>query len=414
MAAATASRPVTDLPASSTRPAVDPTVDAEAIRSRLFGTPYEPNLALWTADQNRWASLSDAQRQSYYDELRASGLPTLTTGPSVWNGPELQQQTEKWLYTVTDSDKQEVVDALKHFQSLQLSFDDISRATFPLKGAFAKRLEQASEEIHNGIGLVVLRGFEPKQWKREEQIIVYAGIASYIGDERLRQQKDRAIVHLRDLTKFKADERPAITVKGQTNGNQVAHTDTGDVVGLFTLGRAEKGGVSQLSSIGQAYNWFATNRPDILLRLTSPTWEWEGQAPSPLFHHHAGRILAQYARRPWFPFYEDKGRRGNTPELPYDKHVALDAIHFIAEQGFLNIDLQEGDVEFFNNLQVFHARTYSEDSEQNARHLLRIWVRNEEKAVPLPEVLQERWKAIRTDEKLTWPLEAWEKENKQE
>ena len=60
-------------------------------------------------------------------------------------------------------------------------------------------------------------------------------------------------------------------VKGQTAGNQVFHTDAGDIVGLFTLGKAAKGGLSQLSSIGATYNTFAESRRDIL-RTLAGTW----------------------------------------------------------------------------------------------------------------------------------------------
>lgn len=194
---------------------------------------------------------------------------------------------------------------------------------------------------------------------------------------------------------------------GQTNGNQVAHTDNGDVISLFTLSPAAEGGLSQVASVGEVYNWFAENRPDILRVLTDKSWEWGGHEASPLIHAYKGRILAQYARRPWFNFYE--GQRFDK-ELPYDKHIALDALHFVAEDRFINLDLQKGDIEFINNLQVFHARNAATDSEEKQRHLLRLWVRNEEKHVPVPPVLQSRWKELLDNQNLRWPLEAWEKE----
>lgn len=156
------------------------------------------------------------------------------------------------------------------------------------------------------------------------------------------------------------------------------------------------------------YNWFAQNRPDILAELTEPTWVWAGQEPTPILHWHLGRVLAQYARRPWFPFFE-AGRRGDSPELPYNKHIALDALHFTAADQFLELDLQQGDIEYVNNLQIFHARNYSEDSEDKIRHLLRLWIRNEEKAVPRPAVLNARWDGLLDNADLRWPLEAWTK-----
>ncbi|PWN49404.1 Clavaminate synthase-like protein [Violaceomyces palustris] len=387
---------------------IDLAIDEEAIRNRLFGTPYEPNPELWKADQNKFSRLSEEERNNLYETFKGSGYPERAQGPTIWDGKVLIDQTEKWLYQVSEEERVEVEEAVKHFVSLDLGFDSISKETFPLK-SLSKQLEKAKDEIHDGIGFTVIRGLKPEVWNREERIIAFAGIASYVGPVRLKQQDGQAIVHLRDLTRLKSEQRPTITLKGQTNGNQVAHTDAGDIVGLFTLGKAERGGLSQLSSVGQVYNWLAENRPDVLSTLIEPSWEWSGQEATPLFHHHKGRILAQYARRPWFGFYEDQNRRGDSPELSYEKHVALDAIHFVAEKFFLDIDLQPGDLEFFNNLQVFHARTYSEDSEENVRHLLRIWVRDEERAIEIPKVLEKRWKALLENESLRWPVEPWDK-----
>lgn len=42
-----------------------------------------------------------------------------------------------------------------------------------------------------------------------------------------------------------------------------------DIIGLLTLGKAEKGGLSQLSSVGQLYNTFSNSRRDILRTLAS-------------------------------------------------------------------------------------------------------------------------------------------------
>lgn len=50
------------------------------------------------------------------------------------------------------------------------------------------------------------------------------------------------------------------------------------------------------------------------------------------------------------------------PPISEEQHLALDALHFTAESHALNIDLQPGDLEYFNNLVIFHARTASEDS----------------------------------------------------
>lgn len=201
----------------------DPNVDEKVIRERLFGTPYEPNEALWKADQAKWAAQPAAKRQEAFDKFRTSGLPLHAEGPAVWDGRVLEHQPDKWLYELSTTDKEEVQQALEHFKALPAAkerepynFDAISPETFPLTN-FGVLLRKASDTVHNGIGLQVLRGLDPDQWNREEQIIVYAGIASYIGETRLAQHQDKALIHLRDLTKFKKEDRPAITLKGTSD-----------------------------------------------------------------------------------------------------------------------------------------------------------------------------------------------------
>jgi hypothetical protein len=49
---------------------------------------------------------------------------------------------------------------------------------------FASRLEALSKEVYTGLGLVVLRGLDPKAFTTEENITIFAGISSYIGEKR--------------------------------------------------------------------------------------------------------------------------------------------------------------------------------------------------------------------------------------
>jgi hypothetical protein len=52
------------------------------------------------------------------------------------------------------------------------------------------------------------------------------------------------------------------------------------------------------------------------------------------------------------------------------------------------------------------ARDASEDSEENARHLIRIHLENLEQ--PLPAHLREAFNTLNAGEAHDWPLEAWD------
>ena len=50
-------------------------------------------------------------------------------------------------------------------------------------------------------------------------------------------------------------------------------------------------------------------------------------------------------------------------------------------------------MQFFNNLGLLHARESFIDGENGKRHMIRLWVRNDELAWKTPECLQDRWEA---------------------
>jgi hypothetical protein len=67
-------------------------------------------------------------------------------------------------------------------------------------------------------------------------------------------------------------------------------------------------------------------------------------------------VISSYGRRPYFGFYEADTE---VPPLAEEKHIALDGLHFTAEKFSLDLDLQKGDLEYFNNFHVYHGESRS-------------------------------------------------------
>ncbi|KAL1405592.1 hypothetical protein Q8F55_009231 [Vanrija albida] len=381
---------------------------------KIFETSYEPSESWWSSNQLAYTRPAD-------DPLPA-GFPEHVSPKTLWDGKQLINQPEKWLYTFTAEDVALLNKAYDHFAALNVHNNEIARATFPIpaESKLYAELQNVTHEINHGVGLRVLRGLPVDEWERNKQIVIFAGISAYLGSETRQRQgvSDNNITHLRDITHLAADDRPAIVVKGQTSGNQVFHNDgAASIVGLITLGVAEEGGLSQLSSAAATYNDLANSRRDILRTLAKPDWVShygaKGDKPDEkalLYLTDDGKeIFFAYSRRPFFGFYEAKS---NVPPLSEDKHLALDAVHFTAEKYSLDIELQKGDLEYFNNHTVFHARTSSRDSEKNARHLIRIYIENHEQEVPA--ALQPQFDAVNKRDGPApdkWPLEAWDKDS---
>lgn len=83
-----------------------------------------------------------------------------------------------------------------------------------------------------------------------------------------------------------------------------------------------------------------------------------------------------------------------TPGVPAMSEVqaeALDMVHFLAVRHKLTMRLQRGDIQLINNLAIQHSRNHFTDSENQRRHIIRLWLRNEELAWKTPEGLEGTW-----------------------
>lgn len=74
------------------------------------------------------------------------------------------------------------------------------------------------------------------------------------------------------------------------------------------------------------------------------------------------RLIIQYARR-YFTGFHALPRSSNIPPITEAQAEALDALHFTAEKYAVGLDFRQGDVQYVNNLSIFHARDGFEDSD---------------------------------------------------
>jgi hypothetical protein len=87
---------------------------------------------------------------------------------------------------------------------------------------------------------------------------------------------------------------------------------------------------------------------------------------------------------------------------------ALDMVLHLAEKYELAITMQSGDITFVNNLSNMHRRRPFEDKGRSKRHLLRLWLHNDDLAWDLPDELTSCWNAVfgvGDIDKLSFPVE---------
>ncbi|KAF2634588.1 TfdA family taurine catabolism dioxygenase TauD [Massarina eburnea CBS 473.64] len=396
---------------------------AELTRPGPIGQPdigYTPNYDKFLARTKRRLATEKL------DKTLPPGFPQKLESDLVWDNTDIGDRYD-WTFQLTPSDLEEVEEALKHFKSLEKPLGYVNQETFPLPQLHAK-LRQVSKEIHEDFGFKVVRGVPVDQHTREEVLIIYAGLASHIAPVRGRQDHqfdgkpaDVAVNHIKDMS-AKVDASK-IGAPAYTTDKQVFHTDSGDIIALLCLETAAEGGKSKLSSSWRVYNELAETRPDIIRTLAGP-WQsevFDGQGTSYvtrplLFHQPAStnptgkdRLIIQYARRV-FTGFQGLPRSSSIPPITEAQAEALDALHFLAEKHALSLDFQKGDIQFVNNLSIFHARDGFTNTPDKQRHLVRLWLRDEEFAWKLPEELGGRWDKVFkgvTEEGQVFPLEPY-------
>ncbi|KAF2685827.1 Clavaminate synthase-like protein [Lentithecium fluviatile CBS 122367] len=350
------------------------------------------------------------------------GFPQTLESDLVWDNTDIESRYN-WTYVLTPADLEELESALEQFKSLGKPLGFVNQSTFPLPKLHA-RLREISREIHQTFGFKVICGIPVDNHTREEALIIYAGLASHVASIRGRQDHqwngksaDVVLNHIKDLSD-KVDANK-IGAPAYTTDKQVFHTDSGDVIALLCLETAAEGGQSKLSSSWRVYNHLAEHRPDLIRTLMEPwptdLFDEKGASYTnrpPLFHQPATdtspeRLIIQYARRTFTGFH-GLPRSPHIPPITEAQAEALDALHFLAEKYAVPLDFQKGDIQFANNLSIFHARDGFRNTPEQQRHLVRLWLRDEELAWKLPKELKERMAKVFEgveEEQQVFPLE---------
>ncbi|TFK22444.1 Clavaminate synthase-like protein [Coprinopsis marcescibilis] len=352
---------------------------------------YHPNEEKWRARTARRL----AEDPSLPKRPLPKGFPKSFESSLVWGAKDWTDESQ-WVYKLTEAELKEIDDALKHFNSLNLRKGHVNRDTFPLP-TLGPTLRDLSRELHYGRGFFVLRTIPVDDYSRDDVVTIYAGVSSWVGNLRGVQDENASVLaHIKDLSSI----HPAKTIgaPAYTTEKQVFHTDAGDIIALFALETAAEGGLSRISSSWRVYNDIAQNRPDLIGTLAeqwsvdtfggNPPFIWR----SPLFYHD-GKMIIQYARRV-VTGYQGLVRSKEIPPITEAQAEALDTLQFFSEKDNVELNFQKGDIQYINNLSIFHARDAFVDTPEKHRHLLRLWLRDEELAWSLPEGLKPHWKAM--------------------
>lgn len=82
-----------------------------------------------------------------------------------------------------------------------------------------------------------------------------------------------------------------------------------------------------------------------------------------------------------------------VPPLTGEQEAALAELQKAARKHQVRLDNRPGDLVYINNWSVLHAREAYQDGETSSRHLVRLWLRNDELGWPIPDSMRDPWES---------------------
>ncbi|WP_394930892.1 TauD/TfdA family dioxygenase [uncultured Ilumatobacter sp.] len=299
---------------------------------------------------------------------------------SVWRGEDVQHDGS-WVVQLTPEMVAEIDVRLAEAADTQLTVP-FEPNQFQLN-ICGRVVEDVIGLLRNGPGMALIRGLPRDRYTTAQCELIYWAFGIHLGTPISQNTHGHRIGQVRDQGLTLAD--PNVRVY-QTNAKLDYHADQlpVDVLGLFCLRSAQRGGESKIVSATEIHNVIRHERPDLLEVLYAPfNLDWRGEEPEgeqpwyqlPMFSWADGMIASRFTS---LAYFRSVDRYGAELALTPDQAEALDLVQEIAHRPGMAVAMsfEEGDMQFLNNHVMLHAREAFEDhaDPKLKRHLLRMWI----------------------------------------
>lgn len=306
-------------------------------------------------------------------------LRTLVTDATAWKGPELKND-DSWIYRLNEEEIAEVDQAFRQVSAQGLSWGDFGKDQFPLP-RLAVRLAAIDDQIRNGRGFALMKGFPVERYSVDQLKVIYWGLGTHMGQVISHNVAGDFVAPVTDLGLKSTDPNRR---NNTTNQLLDPHTDLADVVALLCVEKAREGGLSSLVSSVAIHNEIVKHHPEYLEVLYEGFYhDYRGYGPNadpnevtatpiPVFEYNNGRINCAFAKK----IIETGAAKRGVPLTPLQQ-AAIDYVHELGTREDLRIDmmLEPGDIQIINNYITLHARTnYIDHDDGRKRYLLRMWI----------------------------------------
>jgi|APSaa5957512535_1039671.scaffolds.fasta_scaffold01334_18 hypothetical protein len=333
------------------------------------------------------------------------------TGASVWTGDQMASQPS-WRFSFTGEILADVDAALTEFMANDGQWQDATVEAFPLN-SFTPLAQKMAHELENGSGLALLQGFPVDKYSEDQRRAIWFAIGQHMGTPVYQDFKGQMMRDIRDeqqdtdeinghhLATRDGSAFQSSKARTLANGALRFHTDRTDVVALFCIGQAKKGGISKIAASPSLYNHILERRPDLHAVLCEPYFrarlgEEKGGENDyyalPVFGLKDGFFTSHYSRT----YIEAADEMPQLPSITPVQWEALDYLNQVAEEICFEMTFAPGDMQFINNHIIYHARTAFEDEAAGtakSRCLHRLWL-SMANSRPLPDDHKILWQQI--------------------
>ncbi|KAF2279313.1 Clavaminate synthase-like protein [Westerdykella ornata] len=299
-------------------------------------------------------------------------------------------------------DLKEIEDAYAYFDATGLPLNKLQAEHFPLP-TLSRKLRQRSILLADKEPFFIIRGLKPLWFSKWKNVVIYTGIASHVGSKRAWAVGDPNVLH--HVTNLQPPkEKGCEAYRGPANRNTALpfHTDYGSILSFYVLSKAQTGGDTYLADIHDIVSEISKDRPDIIETLRQPIININAKAEGAyderplLFTLSSGQLAVQASRSRLFGT-QCRHRPSSLPPLSNAQVEAIDALHAAGQAVSQRIPSRSGDMIFFNNLRMMHARDafVDGDAEENetSRYLLRLILHDERPDArwEIPPALKPTW-----------------------
>jgi hypothetical protein len=305
--------------------------------------------------------------------------PQIMEAHAEWRRADVADQDD-WTLYLSDADKAELDDALRHALSKSSDMLDITAAEFPLP-TVGRKLAEFNDMLINGRGFGLIRGLDRARYSNDEMCMLYWGVGMHLGRPWAQNKHGHLLGDVTDQGKRGGD----LYARGNEIGEDALpfHCDGSDLVGLLCLARPASGGLSMVANSVAIHNDIVRTRPDIAEEFYKPqSHDFRGEEKPganpwyvmPVFTAHQGRLFIRYIGR----YIEASQRHDSAPRVTPLAKEGLALLDSMANdpENHVVMDFQPGDMQFINNYHVFHSRTAYRDDRAagKVRHLKRLWL----------------------------------------